>query len=907
MYNLENGLKVILHEDHSDPVVALAIQYHVGSGREKPGKTGFAHFFEHMLFQRSEHLPRNAFFKNISKMGGDFNGSTNTDGTNYFEMVPRDALEKILWMESDRMGYFINTVTQGGLEREIDIVSNEKRQNYDSQPYGHSSTIIAGDLFPQGHPYSWTTIGEIEDLRSATLEDVKEFYTTYYTPGNATLVLTGDFDPQTAKDLINKYFGEIGKGNPVERPKILPLTLEGDKRIVWEDPKAPMPQLTVIYPGVEAYNKDAYALQYFASLFANSKKSPLYKVVVEEKKLAPEVRAFNIAREVAGYLQINIRTFPGVNLNDLQAAITEAFERFEKEGVDEQELQKQKVMQEVGLYNRMTGVLGKALMLARDNEFGGRPDASLKDLEIYQSVSKEDIISVYEKYIKGKPCFNLSVVPKGKPELALAGSTPAVIKEEKVAEQQMKSKEGKIVDEDYPLTRSSIDRSVEPSYLPNTPSVNVPPIWTFTLSNGMKVYGITQDELPMIQAEIELKGGLLLDPADKPGLSFINARLMNEGTARRTPEELESAIALLGARIYISSSTEKMNIFVSCLSKNFSQVMELVKEIMLEPRFDEEALLKVKDQIIVMLRQNAVNPSEIANKAAEGLMFGKGSTFSKDDFGTEESVNSITMDDIKSFYNKYISPSIANFNIAGAIDQAECEKALSSLEAEWGSKEVVIPAPVEGTPAESGRIYFVDYPGAPQSMIIVCKKGIPFNHPDYFPAMIVNQNLGSGSQGVLFDVLRLQRGYTYGAYSRFIGQSYFNTFVASSSVQGSATKESLNIFRELIGNWSTSFNEEILANTKGSMLKAKASAFETLTDLVDMLCNISGYGVPFDYVKQQEETIKNFTLGQGKDIITRLMKPEEMYYVVVGDAKSQLKPLESLGMGKPVLIPNPLL
>src|SRR3989339_1953203 len=258
-FTLDNGLKVVLHQDHSDPIVALAIQYHVGSGREKPGRTGFAHFFEHMLFQRSENLPRNAFFQRIAKMGGTFNGSTNADGTNYYEAVPRDALEKILWMEADRMGYFINTVTQSGLEREIDIVSNEKRQNYDSQPYGQSSIIISKELFPQGHPYSWTTIGEIADLRGATLEDVKEFYKKFYVPNNATLVIAGDFDAAVVKELVAKYFGEIPKGADVEKPVVSNPSLAANKFVMWEDAYAKLPQLTITYPTVEQYSNDSYA------------------------------------------------------------------------------------------------------------------------------------------------------------------------------------------------------------------------------------------------------------------------------------------------------------------------------------------------------------------------------------------------------------------------------------------------------------------------------------------------------------------------------------------------------------------------------------------------------------------------------------------------------------------------
>lgn len=901
-YTLDNGLKVILHEDHSDPLVALAIQYHVGSGREKPGKTGFAHFFEHMLFQRSENLPRNAFFQNISKMGGSFNGSTNSDGTNYYEVVPRNALEKILWMESDRMGFFINTVTQGGMDREVDVVSNEKRQNYDSQPYGQTSIIMAKEMFPAGHPYSWTTIGEIPDLKSATIDDVKEFYGKFYVPNNATLVLTGDFDLNQAKELINKYFGEIKKGADVPKPVIQPLELKETKKIVWEDSYAKLPQITIAYPTVEAYNKDSYALSYFTSLFANGKKSPLYKIVVEEKKLAPSVSAFNRTQEVAGTAMISIRAFEGVNLNELYTAIEEAFAKFEKDGVDPQELQKLKVMQEVNLYNRLTGVQGKALMMARDNEFAGKPDASFDDLKKYQAVTKEDIMAVYEKYFKGKPYFALSIVPKGKPELAVNGSTPASIVEENVAEQKMKSAGGKIVDDPYTHTPSAIDRSVEPALLPNTPAITVPPVWTNKLANGMGLFGITQSELPIIQVNISLKGGLLLDPANKIGLSFLNAELMNEGTALKTPEELESAMGLLGARISVSSDIEGMNVSISCLSKNFKEVMALVEEMILQPRFDEKALARVKNEIKSMIRQNSVDPGAIASSVADRLLFGAESRLAQLPYGTDMSLDSITMDDIKGFYNSFISPTIANFNIAGAIDQATCEKAIASLVKKWAAKDVTVPEPTAGIPAKRSQIYFVDYPNAPQSMIIVCKNGVPYSSPDFYPSVIVNFRLGAGSQGMLFDVLRLQKGFTYGAYSSFTGEEYYNKFVASSSVQGSATKEAVQLFKDLISTYGEKYNEEELSATKNSMIKAKASSFETLGALVTMLTNISSYNLPFDYVKQQEETINNMTVEQAKAVIAKNMDARELIYVVVGDAKTQFKQLESLGMGKPILV-----
>ena len=361
-YKLDNGLEVVLHEDKSDPVVSVAIQYHVGSNREKPGKTGFAHFFEHMLFQRSENLPRNAFFQKIDAMGGSFNGGTSNDGTVYFETVPRDALEKVLWMESDRMGYFINTVTEGGLKREIDVVSNEKRQG-ENVPYGLAFDLVFKNLFPEGHPYSWTVIGEIPDLRSATVEDVKEFYNKYYTTSNATLVVAGDFDVAKTKELIQKYFGEIPARPKPEAPVVQNVTLDSTKRISYEDAFCNAPMIVMTYPAVEAYNEDGYALDFLCNLLAGDKKSPMYKVLVEERKLVPSVDMFNYQLEIAGLALLNATTFPGVNLNDVYAGIEEAYARFEKEGVDPKDLERYKNIEETRTYNRLVSTNGKAIAI----------------------------------------------------------------------------------------------------------------------------------------------------------------------------------------------------------------------------------------------------------------------------------------------------------------------------------------------------------------------------------------------------------------------------------------------------------------------------------------------------------------------------------------------------------------
>ena len=440
-YKLDNGLEVVLHEDKSDPVVSVAIQYHVGSNREKPGKTGFAHFFEHMLFQRSENLPRNAFFQKIDAMGGSFNGGTSNDGTVYFETVPRDALEKVLWMESDRMGYFINTVTEGGLKREIDVVSNEKRQG-ENVPYGLAFDLVFKNLFPEGHPYSWTVIGEIPDLRSATVEDVKEFYNKYYTTSNATLVVAGDFDVAKTKELIQRYFGEIPARPKPEAPVVQNVTLDSTKRISYEDAFCNAPMIVMTYPAVEAYNEDGYALDFLCNLLAGDKKSPMYKVLVEERKLVPSVDMFNYQLEIAGLALLNATTFPGVNLNDVYAGIEEAYARFEKEGVDPKDLERYKNIEETRTYNRLVSTNGKAIAMAHDNVFGGSPDRTIHELEKYKAVTPEDVMRVYNKYIKGKPYLGISIVPKGQLDLALTGSVPAVVNQESIEDQQLNSQGG---------------------------------------------------------------------------------------------------------------------------------------------------------------------------------------------------------------------------------------------------------------------------------------------------------------------------------------------------------------------------------------------------------------------------------------------------------------------------------
>ena len=882
-YTLDNGLKVVLHEDHSDPIVAQAIAFHVGSAREKEGKTGFAHFFEHMLFQRSENLARNAFFNKISDMGGTFNGGTSNDYTIYFECVPRDALEKILWMESDRMGFFINTVTQSGLEREIDVICNEKRQTEVNNAYGMMNDVMSKNFFPKRHPYSWTVIGEFDDIKSATVEDVKEFYGNYYVPSNATLCIAGDFDPKEVKALIEKYFAEI-PSHPVEKPAVWDVKLDETRQLYYEDQFAKMPAVNIAWPAVAEGHEDEAAIDAFCSLFGRGKNSPLYKNIVE-KNLAPRVSASNRARESAGQITINTTAYPGVDIDLIMAAIQQAMADFEENGVDEEELASLKAENETSAYRQLSSVLGKAMMLARSKEFYGKADKFIDEIEDFNKVTAEDVMRVYNQYVKDKNYVAVVAVPQKQVDLSIEGSVPAKLIMEDQSKQTMRSTAGAIVDDDYERTPSKIDRSVEPAYLANAPKTNIPAIWRTTLANGIKVAGITQNEIPMVNLTIAIDGGSLLDPAGKRGTASINASMMNEGTSEHTAVELEQALRKLGASARVSSGTKSTDINVSALSKNLPEVMDIVCEMITKPKFDEAAF----DRAVKMEKssiQNAMTSiTSLGYRAATKLWLGD---CIYTDFTTNESIDSITMDDIKAYYAT-LTPKNAHIDIAGDIDLPTLKKALAVLEG-WSGSEVAVPEIKVGESAAPGT-YFIDFPGSKQSYIYIIGPGVKISDPEYYKLDVLNEKLGAGSAGRLFEVLRLQRGYTYGASSAFTSNLETGYFHAASSVQGSSTKESVALFKEIINNFVSEYDQKKLDGVKDAMLRANASAFETSSSLVNTLSTIRNYKLSDDYVAKEEAVVKAMTLEDIKAKAAAYLNTDNMIIVVVGDAATQLKNL----------------
>jgi len=901
-FTLDNGLQVILHVDRSDPVVAVALTSHVGSAREIEGRTGFAHLFEHLLFLESENLGKGGLDKMSARIGGSgANGSTSRDRTNYFQTVPKDALEKMIWAEADKLGFFINTVTEPVLAKEKQVVKNEKRQGVDNRPYGHNFYVIDTNLYPEGHPYSWEVIGSLEDLQNATLQDVKDFYNRWYVPNNVTLTIAGDFDVAQAKKWVEKYFSEIKRGEDIPKMEKQPVTLSETKKLYYEDNFARAPQLTLTWPGVHNYHPDSYALEVLATYLSQGKKAPLYKVLVEDEKLSDNINVFQYNSEIAGQFMMQVTAFSETNLQNVLSGINKGLAKFEAEGISESDLNRIKAGQETSFYNSLSSVLGKGFQLAQYEIFAGDPGFVNQDVKNILAVTADDVMRVYNTYVKDKNFVATSFVPKGQKELALNDSKLADVVEEPIIDGAEETFDASIAAE-YERTPSSFDRSIEPTY-GESPDVKVPDVWKDELSSGIKVFGIENNEVPLVQFEIQLRGGMLLENQEKIGVSNLLADLMTKGTANKTPEELENAIETLGASINARASKENITISGNTLAKNYDKTMALVQEILLQPRWDEKEFDLLKQSTLAQIERQKAQPNSIANNQFDKLIYGENHILSHDNLGTKASVNAITLDDLKAYYNNFISPSITKFHVVGAISKDKVTTSLTDLNSNWTPKIVEFPNIADPLAPDASKVYFYDVPGAKQSVLSFGYPALAATDGDYYPASLLNYRLGGGGfASQLTQQLREGKGYTYGIGSGFSGSTIKGPFQISSGVRSNVTYESASLVKEILENYGKNYNENDLDVTKGYMIKSTARAFETLRSKLNMLTNISNYGYADDYAKQREAIVKAMTVEDIKALAEKYLNPEKMIYLVVGDAATQMSKLEGLGFGKPELL-----
>ncbi|MFC4634874.1 M16 family metallopeptidase [Dokdonia ponticola] len=902
-FTLDNGLTVVLHKDTSDPVVAVALTTHVGSAREIEGRTGFAHLFEHLLFLESENLGKGGLDKMSARIGGSgANGSTSRDRTNYFQTVPKDALEKMIWAEADKLGYFINTVTDPVLAKEKQVVKNEKRQGVDNRPYGHVQYVVDKNLYPENHPYNWQVIGSLEDLQNATLQDVKDFYNRWYTPNNTVLTIAGDFDTAQTKAWVHKYFDEIKKGEEVPVLETPPVTVVETKKLYYEDNFARTPQLTMSWPTVPLYHKDSYALTLLARYLSDGKKAPFNEVLVDDNQLTSNVTMYNYASELAGQYRVQVRAFTGKDLDEVAQSIDDAFAKFESEGIPQAAIDRIKAGQETDFYNGLSSVLGKGFQLAQYETFAGDPGFIAKDIENILAVTTEDVMRVYTTYIKDKNFIATSFVPNGQVDLALENSVLAEVVEEKIVDGAEDSFDASIV-ATYEKTPSSFDRSVEPPY-GNAPELNIPEVWQKDLSSGIKVSGIENSEVPLVEFQLKFDGGLLLENPEKVGVSNLMAQLMTKGTATKTTAELEEAIESLGASIYVYAGDESVTVSGNTLAKNYEATMALVEEIILQPRWDEKEFEIIKQSVTNQIVQQQANPNSIAANQYTKLIYGDKHILSHNRLGTPDSVAAITIDDLKAFY-KNLSPTVANMYVVGDIKEDNVIASLAGINQNMEAATVTIPSYEMPVRPEQSKVYFYDVPGAKQSVLRFGYPALAATNPDYYPAQVMNYRLGGGGfASQLTQQLREGKGYTYGIRSSFSGTAIPGAFTISSGVRSNVTYESAALVKQILEEYGENFNQEDLEVSKSFLIKSNARAFETGRAKLGMLSNISELNLPVDYAKQREATVREMTVEEIKALSDKYLDPNKMIYLVVGDAKTQLKKMEQLGYGTPVLL-NP--
>ncbi|MCW3103140.1 MAG: peptidase [Bacteroidetes bacterium] len=887
-YLLPNGLTVVVHEDHSDPIVYVDVTYHVGSAREQEGRSGFAHFFEHMMFQGSEHVGDEQHFKIVTEAGGTLNGSTTTDRTNYWEVLPSNQLETALWLESDRMGFLLDSVTQKKFEVQRETVKNERGQNYDNRPYGVAQERTNAALYPPNHPYSWLTIGYIEDLNRVDVNDLKKFFLRWYGPNNATLTVSGDVKTADVLKYAEKYFGSIPRGAEVKEQKIAPVALDKDRYISYED-NIRLPQLTFTYPTVPSYHPDEAPLDVLADILAGNKSSVFYRNFVKSQ-MAQSAQIYHSVPELAGTFIINVRTTQDKNLAQMDSLVRYSLKEFEKRGVTDDDLQKFKASFEAQMINSLTSVQGKGAMLAANQTFTGNPNQLVKDMERYAKVTKADVMRVYNQYIKNKPAVILSIYPKGKQSLVAKADnyTPPVRNTNAVEGAEYKS----LV---YNKAKDSFDRNKKPMTSGN-PVIIPPDYWTEKFANEMKVIGAKTTEIPSVSVQVNIEAGHRFEDIRKAGIASLMASLMNEGTAKYTAEEVGEKLDRLGSSISVSAGNENIVVYVSSLSKNLDSTLAIAEEILLHPRFDKADFDRVKAQRLEAIASQATQATTIAGNVFAKLLYGPENNMGISSLGTKETVSGITLDDVKAYYANNVSPHISSLVVVGDIEKDAALNKLAFLK-KWEGKKVVRAAEPATPAIAKTKLYLVNKEKAPQSEIRIGYMALPFDAAgDYYKSTLANYVLGGAFNSRINLNLRELHGYTYGARSGFSGTKFAGPYTASAGVRGNATDSSVVEFIKEIKRYAESgITKEELEFTKSSIGQSEALKYETPQQKAGFMARILEYDLGKDFVEKQNAILKNITAEEINQIAKKRLPYNNMIILVVGDKAKIYDGLVKLG------------
>ncbi|MUK46793.1 insulinase family protein [Aliivibrio fischeri] len=889
-YTLDNGLTVILSPDHSDPLVHVDVTYHVGSAREEIGKSGFAHFFEHMMFQGSENVGDQQHFKIITEAGGTLNGTTNRDRTNYFETVPANQLEKMLWLESDRMGFLIDAVSQKKFEIQRSTVKNERGQNYDNRPYGLIYEKMGEALFPQGHPYSWQTIGYVEDLDRVDVNDLKAFFLRWYGPNNAVITIGGDLDSKQTLEWVNKYFGSIPRGPEVENAPKQPVTLKENRYITLED-RIQQPMVMIGWPTTYRGEETEASLDMLATLLGDGKTSLLYQELVKTGKVV-DAGAFHDCAELSCTMYVYAMTDSGKN-NDLSTAykeVMDVLEKFDKEGVSKADLEEVQGSAEAGAIFGLQSVSGKVSQLASNETFYGNPNQLEKQLAELKAVTPEKVSQAFDTYMANKYKVTLSVVPKGKTQLEV--QKPNFVTPKRDLPEYKKIDENSL---DVRRAVDDFDRSIMPQPSKGV-TAKAPDIYRANLSNGIEVLGTEAIETPTIQLQIAIPAGNRYVPKGKEGLASLTAAMMEEGTTTSSSEELQKKLDKLGSSVSFNSGSYTTTISVASLTKNIDQTLAIVNEMLFDPAFEQADFNRLQKQAVEGLVYEHQRPSWLASQATREILF-KGTIFDRSPDGSLASVQALTLDDVKAFYKQTYTPIGTQIVSVGDINKSDLINKLAFL-SDWKGATPEILAPQRLPTLNEQKIYLVNKPNAPQSVVRFVRQGIPFDATgELYQTQLANFNLGGNFNSRINQNLREDKGYTYGAGGYLMGNKEIGMSIFYAQVRADVTVESI---KEFISEMDKFKKDGMTVDELNFMRLAvgqqDALKYETPGQKARLLGKILTYSLDDDFIDEQNELIE--TLGRDKlnSLAAKWFDPAQYQIVVVGDEKELLPKLKSLGI-----------
>ena len=884
-YTLPNGLDVIVTEDHRLPLVAVNLWYHVGPANEEPGRTGFAHLFEHMMFQGSKHVPGDSHFKTVEADGGsDANGTTDFDRTNYFETMPADHLETALWLEADRMGYLLDDLDQNKLSNQQDVVRNERRQSVENQPYGIVEEAMYHELFPKGHPYYASVIGSHADIQAAKLDDVKNFFKHFYTPNNASLVIVGDVDKAKTRTLVEKYFGSFKRGADVAKPSVQTPPVTAERRIVVKD-RIELPRVYMAWLTAPIFKPGDADADIVSGVLGGGRSSRLYKKLVYEKQIAQDVTAQQYSLMLGSVFTIQATARPGHTPEELEKALDEELAKIREAGPDAAEVDRARnvietrIVEGLEKFGDFTGVANR---LNTYNHFLGNPGYLAQDIQRYRDVTPASVKAFAEQQLAPNARVVVHAVA-GSQDLGKPVPTPRAVKVAPgTGAESVNADEGWRKDPPKPAPARAIQLPVPSS---------------FQLANGFTVILNERPGLPVVSANLVVKTGSGANPADKPGLANFTAAMLDEGTASRSALQIADQVAQLGASMSTASTMDSTQISGTSLRRNFSGLLDVMADVARHPGFPAEEVERQRASRLGSLAQQRENPNSVANAAMFAALYGTAHPYGYTELGTEPSNKAMTRDDMQKFWAQNFVPNNAALVVSGQIAAADLRPLVEKAFGDW--QRGTPAAPSLGEPSTTAaRLVIVDKPGAQQTQLRVALVGVPRATPDYEAIRVMNEELGGLFSSRINLNLREDHGYTYGAYSQFIFRRAAAPFLVASGVETNVTAPSVSeIYKEIRRMRDTTMTPEELAMAKDSLVRSLPSAFQTGADVTASTAAIYIYDLGLDYFTKYPARLSAVTAEQAKAVAEKYLVPEKLVVVAVGDRSKVGAPLQALQLG----------